>query len=137
MDQWGLRLLLSLPLLLHSMRPGFCQRTADGEPRVPRRARPLRWPAVGVPAAAAGPAGCNASPAQPPAACSPHQARRPPSSTHVPPHAVAALLAQRDAISNFGEFAAANVLTGWQEGVPLCSWTGVVCNEAGTGVAQM
>lgn len=44
-----------------------------------------------------------------------------------------ALLAQRDAITNWEAFAAANNMEGWKETTPdVCSWTGVNCTANGT-----
>lgn len=54
---------------------------------------------------------------------------------HVPcaPFAVTALLAQRDAITNWDQFAVANNISGWtlESAASVCSWTGVSCNGAG------
>lgn len=43
------------------------------------------------------------------------------------------LLAQRDTITNWDEYAAANGVTGWvaDNSVPVCLWTGVTCNPMG------
>lgn len=44
-----------------------------------------------------------------------------------------ALLAQRDAITNWEAFAAANDMEGWNESTQdVCSWTGVNCTTNGT-----
>lgn len=45
--------------------------------------------------------------------------------------AVQRLLAQKEAIINWAEFAASNNITGWQDGTPVCSWTGVTCGVGG------
>ena len=42
------------------------------------------------------------------------------------------LLAQRDSISNWADFAAATNLTGWDEATPVCSWAGVFCGTNAT-----
>ncbi|PRW57887.1 water chloroplastic isoform A [Chlorella sorokiniana] len=44
---------------------------------------------------------------------------------------VAALLDQAAAITNWQEFSSSNNITGWQRGVPVCSWTGLTCTPAG------
>lgn len=46
------------------------------------------------------------------------------------PAAVAGLLAQKAAITNWDEFAAANNVTGWDEADAdaVCDWTGVGCS---------
>lgn len=55
-----------------------------------------------------------------------------------PAHASAAgirqaLLAQRDAITNWQAFSDANAVVGWDEAVPnVCSWSGVNCTTDGT-----
>lgn len=41
------------------------------------------------------------------------------------------LLAQRDAIDNWGEFSEANGLSGWNESTPVCEWSGVACSAGG------
>lgn len=43
------------------------------------------------------------------------------------------LIAQRNAITNWEEYAAANNITGWvtDNSVPVCLWTGVTCNPEG------
>lgn len=54
--------------------------------------------------------------------------------------AAAALLAQRDAITNWGELAAANNITGWsaEAAAELCSgWTGVECDVEGGNVTGL
>lgn len=44
-----------------------------------------------------------------------------------------ALLAQRDAITNWQAFSDANAVVGWDEAVPnVCSWSGVNCTTDGT-----
>ncbi|PRW32608.1 rRNA methyltransferase mitochondrial [Chlorella sorokiniana] len=45
---------------------------------------------------------------------------------------VAALLAQRRAISNWDAFAAANSITGWDATTPVCDWTGIACKANST-----
>jgi hypothetical protein len=45
--------------------------------------------------------------------------------------AVAALLAQKNAIANWDELAAGLGLVGWTVTDPVCSWTGVECTENG------
>lgn len=55
---------------------------------------------------------------------------------HIPPcrtHAVAALLEQRDAITNWAQFRAANNISGWapEAAADVCRWTGIRCNGAG------
>lgn len=52
--------------------------------------------------------------------------------TAPPRPAVAALLAQRRAISNWDAFAAANTINGWDAATPVCSWTGIVCKPTST-----
>ncbi len=53
------------------------------------------------------------------------------------------LLAQRDAISNWEEFSAANNFSGWQDdlsafrAVPVCDWTGVDCNPFDGSVTKL
>ncbi|KAI7838908.1 hypothetical protein COHA_007314 [Chlorella ohadii] len=47
-------------------------------------------------------------------------------------HAVAALLAQRQAINNWDAFAASNSVIGWDTATPVCSWTGIVCKANST-----
>lgn len=42
----------------------------------------------------------------------------------------AALLAQRDAVTNWAAFKAANNIQGWDEAAPdVCSWSGVNCTK--------
>ncbi|KAL4422105.1 hypothetical protein ABPG77_003390 [Micractinium sp. CCAP 211/92] len=41
------------------------------------------------------------------------------------------LLAQKDAIENWGEFSEANGLSGWSNGTPVCEWSGVACSKGG------
>lgn len=44
-----------------------------------------------------------------------------------------ALLAQRDAITNWPAFSQANGIVGWSESEPdVCEWTGVNCTADGT-----
>lgn len=52
---------------------------------------------------------------------------------HVHPQSADALLAQRDAVTNWEEFAAANRLQGWtaEDAASVCSWTGIDCSEWG------
>ena len=45
---------------------------------------------------------------------------------------MAALLAQRQAISNWDAFAAANNIAGWDAATPVCNWTGIVCKPGST-----
>lgn len=70
-----------------------------------------------------------------------HDALPLPPAMHAPPSceplsanapAVAALLAQRRAITNWDAFAAANSITGWDAATPVCDWTGTVCKPAST-----
>lgn len=43
-----------------------------------------------------------------------------------------ALLAQRDAITNWAAFKAANSIAGWDEAEPnVCAWNGVNCTDSG------
>lgn len=46
--------------------------------------------------------------------------------------AVAALLAQRQAISNWDKVVSGLELDGWNESVQVCSWTGVGCTDNGS-----
>lgn len=39
-----------------------------------------------------------------------------------------ALLKQRDAITNWAAFAAANNISGWDEASDPCTWSGITCN---------
>lgn len=55
----------------------------------------------------------------------------PPTFLHCPPRAAAALLSLRRAITNWGAFAAALGLQGWDAGTPACQWGGVACTEQG------
>ena len=54
-----------------------------------------------------------------------------------PPPAEPTLLAVRNAITNWPDFAAANNISGWggprpqDKGVPACLWTGVTCDADG------
>lgn len=41
------------------------------------------------------------------------------------------LLALRNAVENWGEFAGANNFQGWSENVPACTWTGITCSDGG------
>ena len=42
-----------------------------------------------------------------------------------------ALLAQRDAISNWDEFSAANDISGWNSTTDVCDWTLIYCTPEG------
>jgi hypothetical protein len=37
----------------------------------------------------------------------------------------------RDRIENWDEFKAANGIVGWDDNVPACAWTGIVCAMEG------
>jgi hypothetical protein len=50
--------------------------------------------------------------------------------------AAEALLAQRGAVTNWPQFAAANGIRGWDDSLPLCQWSGVVCSEELEGRVQ-
>ncbi|KAL4451789.1 hypothetical protein ABPG75_007451 [Micractinium tetrahymenae] len=43
----------------------------------------------------------------------------------------AKLLAQKDAIDNWGDFSEATGLAGWSDGTPVCEWSGVACSAGG------
>ena len=51
---------------------------------------------------------------------------------------MASLLAQRDAFSNWAQFAAANSISGWSAEQPdYCGWTGVVCNNRTRAIEEL
>ena len=45
--------------------------------------------------------------------------------------AVAALLAQKQAITNWDNVTSSLGLTGWNSSVPVCEWYGIACSESG------
>jgi hypothetical protein len=41
------------------------------------------------------------------------------------------LLNFRNAVENWPQFAAANEIQGWTDDLPMCLWTGILCNDEG------
>ncbi len=72
--------------------------------------------------------GCLTAPDQPPSLC----LLLPSPPAALLPGIRQALLAQRDAVTNWPAFKDANKIVGWEEAVPnVCSWSGVNCTDSG------